>query len=98
MLPLLLKNGFCGAQTQQPSHTLRKRNMRIHESFVQPETDAPMLSRASMTGWRKSLTTITLLASATGIGWAQPDDVLLPSPILPVQVSTSPSNGDGNPY
>jgi len=72
--------------------------MRIHESFVQPETDAPMLSRASMTGWRKSLTTITLLASATGIGWAQPDDVLLPSPILPVQVSTSPSNGDGNPY
>jgi hypothetical protein len=73
--------------------------MRICESFVQRETDAPTLRRGSMVGWRKTLTVVTLLASATGIGLAQhhdSDDAFLPSPVR--SVSTIPTNGDVNPY
>lgn len=73
--------------------------MRIYESFIQRETGAPMLRRCSMTSWSKTVTAITLLATATGIGMAQHhdwDDAFLPSPVR--SVSTLPSNGDVNPY
>ena len=69
--------------------------MRIHRSFVQPETDQAMSGWGSMTGWRKTLTAVMLMAGATAIGLAQQpnDDGAFP-PFLPVQVSTVPSNGD----
>jgi hypothetical protein len=73
--------------------------MRIHESFAQRETNAPILRRRSMTGWRKALTATTLLATATGMVLAQhhdSDDAFLPSPVR--DVSTVPLNGDVNPY
>ena len=67
--------------------------MRIHESCVQPETNERIVSRRGMTGWRKTLTGVMLLASATGIGLAQHNDAF-----LPLQVSTISSNGDTTPY
>ncbi|MGD0649323.1 MAG: hypothetical protein ABR971_15160 [Acidobacteriaceae bacterium] len=72
--------------------------MRIHESFCQRDTDAPILRRGSVTGWRSALTVVTLLASATGIGLGQQhdSDAFLPSPVR--SVSTIPANGDVNPY
>src|SRR5215471_18958442 len=73
--------------------------MRIHESFVQRETDAPMFSRGSTIGWRKTFTAMMLMAGATAIGLAQHhdgDDAF--KPFLPLQVSTIPSNGDTTPY
>ena len=73
--------------------------MRIYESFAHRGTDGPVLRQGSMTGWRKTLTAVTLLASAAGIGLAQHhdrDDAFLPSPVR--SVSTVPSNGDVNPY
>ena len=70
--------------------------MRIHRSFVQRETDAAMSSRGSMTGWRKTLTGVMLLASATGVSLAQHHDHN--DAFLPLQVSTIPSNGDTTPY
>jgi DNA-binding beta-propeller fold protein YncE len=75
--------------------------MRIHRSFLQRETDAPIFSRRSMIGCRKTLIGVLLLASATGVGLAQhhdSDDGFLRSPFLPLQVSTIPSNGDTTPY
>jgi hypothetical protein len=73
--------------------------MRIDESFVQRETDVPILRRSSMTGWRKTVAALTLVASATGMGLAQQhdsDDAFLPSSVR--SVSTIPTNGDVNPY
>ena len=67
--------------------------MRIHESFVQPETAGRMPSP----GWRKTLISVMLLASATGMGLAQRHDSFS-KPFLPLQVSTIPSNGDTTPY
>jgi DNA-binding beta-propeller fold protein YncE len=52
-----------------------------------------------MTGWRKTLTAVMLMAGATAIGLAQhhdSDGAFLP--VLPLQVSTIPSNGDTTPY
>jgi hypothetical protein len=73
--------------------------MRVRESFVQHETDAPMLSRGSTNGWRKTLTIMMLLAGATAIGLGQhPDDDDAFRPFLPLQVSTIPTNGDTTPY
>src|SRR5277367_1486303 len=68
--------------------------MQIHESRVQTETDGRIVSRGGVTGWRKTLTGVMLLASATGAGLAQHHD----DPFLPLQVSTIPSNGDTTPY
>src|ERR1035438_3559097 len=73
--------------------------MRIREFLAQRETAAPAPRRKTMTGWRKTLTVATLLASATGIGIAQDHDgdaAFLPSPVR--TVSTTPANGDQNPY
>jgi hypothetical protein len=72
--------------------------MRIHEPLVQTEPERAILRQQRRTGWRKTLATLTLLASATGIGLAQHDrdDAFLPSPVR--TVSTVPSNGDVNPY
>jgi len=73
--------------------------MRIHKSFVQRETDAAMSSCERMTGWRKVLAAVMLMAGTTAIGLAQhhdSDDTSLP--FLPLQVSTVPSNGDTTPY
>lgn len=73
--------------------------MRIHRYSIQREADAPMFSRGSMTGWRKTLTAVMLMAGATAIGLAQHhdnDDAF--KPFLPLQVSTIPSNGDTTPY
>src|ERR1700739_1010553 len=73
--------------------------MRIHDSFFPHDTDAPIRCRGSRTGWRSTLTVVTLLASATGIGLAQQydsEDAFLPSPVR--SVSTIPANGDVNPY
>ncbi len=50
-----------------------------------------MSSWGSMTGWRKTLTAVMLMAGATAIGFAQ-------GPFLPLQVSTIASNGDTTPY
>jgi hypothetical protein len=58
-----------------------------------------MFRRGSITGWRKTVTAATLLASATGIGLAQhhdSDDAFLPGPVS--SVSTVPGNKDVNPY
>jgi hypothetical protein len=68
--------------------------MRIHGYSIQRETHAAMSSRGSMTGWRKTLTAVTLVAGATAIGLAQHHD----EPFLPLQVSTVPSSGDTTPY
>jgi hypothetical protein len=73
--------------------------MRIHESFFQHDTNAPILCRGGRTGWRSALVVVTLLASTTGIGLAQhrdSEDAFLPSPVR--SVSTVPANGDVNPY
>lgn len=73
--------------------------MRIHKTFFQVERDAPMLRRRCMNCWRETLTTVTLLAVATGMCVAQHqdgDDAFLPSPVR--SVSTVPANGDVNPY
>ena len=73
--------------------------MRIHEPFVHRETGAPMFSRGSTIGWRKTFTAMMLMAGATAIGLAQHhdgDDAF--KPFLPLQVSTIPSNGDTTPY
>jgi hypothetical protein len=73
--------------------------MGIYESFVVLDTEEPMARRSGMTGWLKALTSVTLLASATGIGLAQHhdgEDAFLPSPVR--SVSTIPTNGDVNPY
>jgi hypothetical protein len=73
--------------------------MRIYESFSHREIDAPLLRQGSRTGWSKTLTAVTLLACATGVGVAQhhdSDDAFLPSPVR--SVSTVPGNGDVNPY
>jgi len=73
--------------------------MRIYESFVQRETDAPIPRRLGLSGWSKALTAVTLMASATGFGLGQhhdSDDAFLPSPVR--NVSTMPTNGDVNPY
>jgi DNA-binding beta-propeller fold protein YncE len=49
-----------------------------------------------MTGWRKTLTAVMLMAGATAIGLAQHNDS--DDAFLPLQVSTIPSNGDTTPY
>jgi DNA-binding beta-propeller fold protein YncE len=70
--------------------------MRIDEARVQTETDGRLVRRGAMAGWCKTLTSIMLLASATGGGLAQRhehDDAF-----LPLQFSTIPSNGDTTPY
>ena len=76
--------------------------MRIYGSFAHRETDAPLSRRGAMTGWRKYLAAVTLLAGATGIVLAQQqnnEDAFLPNPTSPVRtVSTVPRNGDVNPY
>ncbi len=73
--------------------------MGIYDSFVVLDRDDSSAGRNGMTGWLKALTSITLLACATGIGAAQHfdgDDAFLPSPVR--SVSTVPGNGDVNPY
>ncbi|MGA3009156.1 MAG: hypothetical protein ABSD72_02730 [Terracidiphilus sp.] len=73
--------------------------MRINELLSNCEIDAPVLRPKSVAGWRKALTAAILLASATGICFAQwhdADDAFLPSPVR--TVSTVPPNGDVNPY
>jgi hypothetical protein len=73
--------------------------MRIFNTLAQRETNAPALHSAPRSGWRKALIATMLIASATGIGFAQDrdgDSPFLPSPV--VTVSTVPANGDGNPY
>jgi len=73
--------------------------MRTHESLAR-EIDSPMRLRGTITGWRRSVTAVTLLACATGICLAQHHDndvdAFLPSPVR--TVSTVPGNGDVNPY
>ena len=73
--------------------------MEICESSVQRTSNVPMLPMRGMTGWHKALTAAILLTSATGIALAQrfdPDAAFLPSPVR--NVSTTPANGDQNPY
>jgi hypothetical protein len=73
--------------------------MRTHKSFLHREIDAPLLRQGSRTGWSKTLTAVTLLVCANGVGLAQnhdSDDAFLPSPVR--SVSTVPGNGDVNPY
>jgi len=73
--------------------------MRICESLAQLESNAPTPHSGPMTGWRKTLIAAMLMASATGIGFAQNHDndaPFLPSPVR--TVSTVPLNGDVNPY
>lgn len=68
--------------------------MRIYESFARE-----IHSIGTMAGWRKVMSVVTLLASATGISLAQYNDsdtAFLPSPVR--TVSTVPANGDVNPY
>jgi DNA-binding beta-propeller fold protein YncE len=96
MLHLLLRSAFRGVFTSTGISHLEEINMRIHGYSVQRETNAPMFSPGSMTGWRKTLTAVMLMAGATAIGLAQQHDH--DNPFLPLQVSTVPSNGDGNPY
>jgi len=74
--------------------------MRIHESFMQQETEAETFTNgALLVGWRETFLGVMLLASATGIGLAQQNDIDKPSfAFLPLQVSTVPSNGDTTPY
>jgi hypothetical protein len=73
--------------------------MRTHKSFLHREIDAPLLRQGSRTGWSKTLTAVTLLVCANGVGLAQnhdSDEAFLPSPVR--SVSTVPGNGDVNPY
>jgi len=73
--------------------------MHIRESLAQRETSSPAPRRETMTAWRKTLTIAMLLAGATGIGVAQDHDrdaAFLPNPVT--TVSTTPANGDQNPY
>jgi hypothetical protein len=77
---------------------LEENHMRIDESFFPCEMNAPTVRQRSLIGWRKTITAVTLLATATGVALAQHDrdDAFLPSPVR--SVSTIPSNGDVNPY
>jgi len=73
--------------------------MRIYESIIQSEMDAPILRRRTISGWRMTLTAMAILASTTGVCLAQrpgSDDAFLPSPVI--STSTVPTNGDVNPY
>lgn len=73
--------------------------MRICKSLAQLESDAPTSHSGPVIGCRKILIAAMLLASASGIGFAQNHDgdaAFLPSPV--VTVSTMPMNGDVNPY
>jgi hypothetical protein len=72
--------------------------MLTNKLFFQCESCSPMLRTRGMTGWRKTLTAVAMLASATGICAAQhhDDDAFLPNPVR--DVTTVPANGDVNPY
>jgi hypothetical protein len=73
--------------------------MQIRDSLAQREMESPMPRRGKMTGSRTSQIAAMLLAGAIGIVQAHAqdgDDAFLPSPVR--TVSTTPANGDQNPY
>jgi hypothetical protein len=87
---------FCARVGAAPSGGY---NMQTQESLTGMEAKVRALCPRATTGWRKTLTALVLLTSATAIGLAQDhgrDDAFLPSPVR--SVSTVPANGDVNPY
>jgi hypothetical protein len=74
-------------------------DMRIHKPLAQLLKDAPAHRLKTITGCRAALIVGTVLACSTGIALAQDHDndaAFLPSPVR--TVSTTPANGDQNPY
>jgi hypothetical protein len=78
---------------------MRRKDMRICECLAQNAMGAAAPRVKTVNGWRNTLIAGIVLFGVTGIALAQqfdPDAAFLPSPVR--TISTTPANGDQNPY